>query len=359
MFEDYSYETILNNMLARIPDTLDKRQGSIIYNALSPAAVELQNMYINLDFILNETFADTANREYLIKRASERGLSPYPATNAIVKGVFTPSSLEISLGSRFSLDDLNYSVTEKISDGQYKLECETAGAEANYNFGQLIPIDYVEGLEYAEITAILIPGEDEEATEAFRNRYFASLNNQAFGGNITDYKQKVNAISGVGGVKVYPTWNGGGTVKLVIVDSDYHVPSATLISTVQTAIDPTGNQGEGIGIAPIGHVVTVTGATSQTLNISSTFTLETGYTWEDVEASIENTINQYFAELNATWADNNNIIVRISQIETRVLELEGIIDIADTEINETAANFVVNADSIAVLGAVTNNEQTS
>lgn len=264
--------------------------------------------------------------------------------------------MEISLGTRFSLDDLNYSVTEKISSGQYKLECETAGAQANYNFGQLIPIDYVEGLEYAEITAILIPGEDEEATEDFRNRYFASLNNQAFGGNITDYKQKVNAISGVGGVKVYPTWNGGGTVKLVIVDSDYHVPSATLISTVQTAIDPTGNQGEGVGIAPIGHVVTVAGATSQTLNISSTFTLETGYTWEDVEASIENTINQYFAELNATWADNNNIIVRISQIETRVLELEGIIDIADTEINDTASNFVVNADSIAVLGTVTNDE---
>ena len=313
MFEEYTYETILNNMLARVPNTLDKRQGSIIYNALAPSAVELQNMYINLDFVLNETFADTASREYLIKRASERGLSPYPATKAIVKGVFTPSSLDISPGTRFSLDDLNYSVIEKISSGQYKLECETAGAKANYNFGQLIPIDYVEGLEYAEITAILIPGEDEETTEAFRNRYFASLNNQAFGGNITDYKQKVNAISGVGGVKVYPTWNGGGTVKLVIVDSDYHVPSATLISTVQTAIDPTGNQGEGIGIAPIGHVVTVAGATSQTLNISSTFTLETGYTWEDVEASIENTINQYFAELNAAWADNN-IIVRILQI---------------------------------------------
>ena len=32
-----AYETILNNMLARVPNTLDKRQGSIIYNALAPA----------------------------------------------------------------------------------------------------------------------------------------------------------------------------------------------------------------------------------------------------------------------------------------------------------------------------------
>jgi len=29
----------------------------------------------------------------------------------------------------------------------------------------------------------------------------------------------------VGDVKVYPVWNGGGTVKLVIIDSEYNVPS--------------------------------------------------------------------------------------------------------------------------------------
>ena len=51
MFEEYTFEVILNAMLARVPDTIDKRQGSIIYNALAPAAVELQNMYINLDVI--------------------------------------------------------------------------------------------------------------------------------------------------------------------------------------------------------------------------------------------------------------------------------------------------------------------
>lgn len=179
MFEEYTYEKILNDMLDRVPDNLDKRQASIIYNALAPAAVELQNMYINLDVIMNETFADTASRENLIKRASERGLSPYPTTKAIVKGAFTPSNLEIAIGVRFSVENLNYAVTEKITDGQYKLQCEEAGSDANYNLGQLIPINYIEGLQYAEITEILIPGEDEESTEDFRNRYFASFDNQA------------------------------------------------------------------------------------------------------------------------------------------------------------------------------------
>lgn len=354
MFESYTYEKILDDMLAKVPNDLDKRQASIIYNALAPAAVELQNMYINLDVVLNETFADTASRENLIKRAAERGIVPYSATNAIVKGEFTPQTLEISIGERFSLGELNYSVTEKISDGVYKLECEEAGADANCQFGQLIPINYIDGLQYAQITEILIPGEDEESTEDFRARYFASLDNQTFGGNVTDYKQKVNELPGVGSVKVYPTWGGGGTVKLVILDSQFQKPSDELISNVQTAIDPVQNQGQGLGIAPIGHIVTVEGVLETILNIKSKFTLQTGFVWVDVESNIKNTIKNYFHELNQTWADYENLIVRISQIETRLLDVDGIIDIADTKINNVAENFVLDSDSIAILGQVTN-----
>ena len=55
---------------------------------------------------------------------------------------------------------------------------------------------------------VLVPGEDEEDTELFRQRYLNSLNAQAFGGNQIDYIEKVNAIPGVGGVKVYRAWNG-------------------------------------------------------------------------------------------------------------------------------------------------------
>lgn len=86
MYENITYEDILQRMLDRVPNNMDKREGSIIYDALAPAAIELQLMYIELDVIMNESFADTASREYLIKRASERGITPEPATNAILKG---------------------------------------------------------------------------------------------------------------------------------------------------------------------------------------------------------------------------------------------------------------------------------
>ena len=91
MYEDITYEIILKRMLDKVPDTIDKREGSVIYDALAPAALELQIMYIELDVILNESFGDTASRKYLIKRAAERGLSPYKASKAILKGVFNIS----------------------------------------------------------------------------------------------------------------------------------------------------------------------------------------------------------------------------------------------------------------------------
>ncbi len=62
-----TYEVILQRMLDRVPDTMNKREGSIIYDALAPAAVELALAYIQFDMMLNESFADTAFMEYLIK----------------------------------------------------------------------------------------------------------------------------------------------------------------------------------------------------------------------------------------------------------------------------------------------------
>lgn len=362
MFEEYTFEQIMNNMMTRVPNTIDKRQGSVIYNALAPAAVELQNMYINLDVILNEGFANTASREFLIKRAAERGLAPYEATKATVKAQVVPVTAVLPVGSRFSLDDLNYIVTGQYynSDipiqGEYILECETAGAAANYNLGDLTPIDYIEGLQRAEIIEILTPGEDEEGTDEFRQRYFESFDKQAYGGNITDYRQKTKKINGVGGVKVYPIWNGGGTVKLVIIDSTFSKPSTDLVNQVQTLIDPVQNQGEGLGIAPIGHVVTVEAVGEETINIVSNITLEDGYVWADVEANARQVINDYFLELNTDWENQNNIIVRISQIETHLLNVSGIIDIADTELNELAANYQAQPNNIVLLGSLSSLE---
>lgn len=51
MNEIPTYEEILQRCLDRISNTIDKRQGSIIYDALAPCCVELAQMYIELSGI--------------------------------------------------------------------------------------------------------------------------------------------------------------------------------------------------------------------------------------------------------------------------------------------------------------------
>ena len=401
MYEAQTYESILARMLQKalsINSNLDTREGSLVWYGDAPAAVELQNLYIALDTVLNETFADTATRPYLILRAAERGLSPQPASPAILQMAITPTTLFLPLNTRFSIGELNYYVSADRGSGNYELTCETAGEAGNNYTGTVIPIEYVDGLETCKITSVLVPGEDEEDTELFRQRYLNSLNAQAFGGNQIDYIEKVNAILGVGGVKVYRAWNGdlkpanmippkeaeawieglsgvpepvklwldtvyaaaknnmftvGGTVKLVVINSTFTVPSPTLVEQVQTAVDPLQNAGEGVGIAPIGHVVRVEGVQEETVDLGFALYYQRGWSWEDVSGYVTEAINGYFLELAQSWADQDEaLVVRISQIESRLLGITGILDIANTTINEKAANHTLALDHIPVLGSL-------
>ena len=51
--------------------------------------------------------------------------------------------MDIPIGSRFSLETLNYVAVERIAKGQYKMQCETIGTAGNTLFGTLIPIEYI------------------------------------------------------------------------------------------------------------------------------------------------------------------------------------------------------------------------
>lgn len=360
MFEDMTFETIMKRVLDRVSNSVDKREGSIIYDALAPAAVEIAIIYTELDNIINESFADTATREYLVRRALERGLEPYPATAAQVKGEFTPTDINV-LGQRFNCGELNFVVVEKIDNGVYYLQCETTGTEGNISSGTLIPIEYIEGLQTAKISELIIQGEDEEDTEDFRQRYLSSLNTQAFGGNVADYKQKVKPLEGVGQVRVYRAdeWNGGGTVKIVITDTQNGMPAPELISKIQEEIDPVEDTGRGSGIAPIGHIVTVAGVNEQEINVSLTVSLKSGYELETLKPYMEQAIKDYFDRLNASWEElYDEGEMCISVITSRIAgDIQSITGVANINgINVGGAGFgsvyTLPQDCIAVLGSL-------
>lgn len=397
MFEDTTYEVILQRMLDRVSAKFDKREGSVIWDTHSPAAIEFQILYLALDTIIQEAYGDTATREFLILRCRERGMTPFKATKAILKGEFSPADVDV-LGKRFNIGEMNYLVTEQMAQGIYKVQCEAEGEEGNRYLGTMIPIEYIRNLETAELTEVLIPGEEEEGTEELRKRYFESFVEKAFGGNVKDYLEKTNAIAGVGCTKVIRVWNGdikpsqmipsdavkawyggivdtlaeepknwlkavyqaakekklttGGTVLLVILNSEFDLASKALIETVQKTMDPEAYAGEGYGLAPIGHVVSVKSAEGITISVRTGITFEQGYSWSNLQKSIEDVITAYFLELRRSWADTENLIIRVSQIETRILGIKGIIDIRGTTLNGVEENYTMGPYEIPVLGGV-------
>lgn len=350
MYEDVTYEDILRRMLARVSSDIDKREGSIIYTALAPAAAEMQLMYIEFDTIMRETFADTATREYLIKRAAERGIEPSTATKAILKAVSSPDTIEIPIKERFSLGLLNYCVTEKIAAGQYKVECEAPGVIGNSQFGNLIPVGNIPGLETIELKEVLIPGEDEEKTEDLRKAYLSSFDDQSFSGNRKDYKEKTNAIPGVGATKTVRAWDGPGTVKLMILDSDFNRASGVLLEKVQETMDPT-KDGSGDGLAPIDHVVTIDTAAEVMVQVQSHIVFDNGYNYGALQEQIQNEIRTYLLELRKAWEEQRSV-VRISQIESRLLTIQGVVDIGSTRINGASSNLELTEYEIPVFGGV-------
>lgn len=353
MLEQVTYQDILQRMLDRVTSQVDKREGSIIYDALAPAAFELMLMYFELGYIMNDAFADTASREFLMRRAAERGITPDPATHAILRGEFTPNHLDMK-GQRFSMPNatISYTVKEQIASGVYTVECETAGIVGNQYLGNIIPILHVQGLETAALTELLIPAQDEQDTESLRREYLDSFDEQAFGGNRRDYLNKTNAINGVGATKVTPIWNGGGTVKLTILNAQYDKATEVLIDMVQQEIDPT-RDGHGVGLAPIGHVVTVDTAVEADIHITMNIVFENGFSWASVQGQATQQIQNYLLELRQQWANSEVLIVRLTQLETRLLSIQGILDINKTTINGVADNLTLGEFEIPMFGGIT------
>lgn len=398
MYDNETYEVILNRMLERVSDKLDKRPSSLIYDTHSSTAVELQILYIELEYLIKNSYGDTAAREFLVLLAKDRGLIPKPATKAVLKGEFTPSDIDVT-GKRFNIGDMNYVVIDQIAPGQYQVQCEMAGETGNQYFGDMIPVEYIAGLQTARLTEILIPGEDEEDTEDFRKRYLDSFDEQGFGGNRADYIEAVKKIDGVGNLKVTRVWNGGirpadmipgekvaewyqsvcdgldteisswlsnvyiaanekkltvgGTVLITVVNSgDYGVASDVLIDRIQTELDPEENAGEGYGIAPIGHVVKVKSAEPVKVYVTAAITFDEGYGWSNLEMPIQEAVESYLLELRQAWADSSYTIIRVSQIETRILAISGILDIEDTKLNGSTNNLTLTKHEIPVIGGV-------
>lgn len=363
-FSGETYQAIAGRMLERVTEAIDKREGSMIQTAVGPMAYALEEVYLELALLQSGAFVQTAGAEDLDLLAAEQGLSRYPASKAVRLGVF---NIDVPLQSRFSTNEpepVNYTVTERISAGRFRLTCETAGSIGNRYTGPLLAITYIQGLTSAELSDILVPGDDEETDGTLRARYIEHVNSRPFGGNVASYREAVLAIEGVGGVQIYPTWNGGGTVKCSVIGSDLMPAPPELLETVQTALDPTANAGAGYGLAPIGAAVTVVAPSTFAVAVAATVSVASGYTLPQLEPEIEAAVEAYFEELRGRWATPTvagtttyALAVYRARVSAAVLSVTGVTNVTGLTLNGADADIELvesgTEQQLPVLGTVT------
>lgn len=364
-----TYQAILQAMLSQVPNTFDKRDTSPIMTALGPAAYTFEGFYLSLNQVQKSAFIQTAVGEDLDMLAVIAGLTRYPASAAVRLGIFNTS---VPIGARFSTingsESINFAVTQSTDTAnQYQLTAETPGTIGNDYTGPILPITTIPGLTSAQITDILIPGDNTETDDEFRARIITALNERPFGGNIASYRTEIMAIDGVGAVQIYPTWNGGGTVKCSVLGADLLPASEELVENVQNAIDPPPNQGLGLGLAPIGAQVTVVAPTTLAVNVSATLTLQAGYQIGQVQQPIENAIEAYLTTIRQAWGNQLGTTsveyaanVYLARVLSAIINVDGVVNATNVQLNNNTEDLILpengTVQQVPVLGVVTLNE---
>ena len=346
-----SFNDRLNRMLQRVSDRRDKRPGAIIYDTLAPVAAELVQQDININIFQIQSYLNTMVGENLDNWAANFMLYRYQATYATRIAEFTDnngSPFTPNIGARFGtvniIDNINYKLIERYADGQALLECETSGTIGNDYVGQILPLSIINNLRTANIIGTYRPAQNIETDDAFKQRIIEWLTKKPFGGNVADYKRFVGEIDGVGAVKIFPVWDGGGTVKVSILDGLLHSVSQEFVNVVQEILDPIPYNGEGLGQAPIGHAVTVVTADEIPINIEATIVMRSGFVIGQVEEQIAQSLENYLQTVRSEWATADKLWIFIAQINMAILSVNGVANVHTVTINNIAYDFELAQD---------------
>lgn len=371
--EAQNYDYWLNLMLDNVPNDIDKREGSIIYDAVAPAAMVNAQQSLSLANIIRETYIKTAQGEFLDYRAVEHGTSRYAATNTEVKAKFNDDDgnpVNVEVGDRFASiaeSPIFYTVIKANDDGTAKMQAEEPGTSANSYIGQVLPVTPNDNLAWAEITEIIAPARDAETDDHLRERILKSEAWLAYGGNIADYLDMIHKIPEVGAAQIYPVWAGSGTVKLVIVNNDLMPASSDLVKKVKNIIDPEDNEAQGVGLAPIDHRVTVVAPEVLKVDVSIQLQLTDQANKVAVEKGIKDMLNELFSELRKDWDTINATVGRgyslsiyRSRILSKIMLIDGVADSQLPKLNGEDKDihliFSNEVSQLPILGEVTISE---
>jgi uncharacterized phage protein gp47/JayE len=334
MFEEMTFENIVADMLGRVTSDVDKREGSIIYDALAPCAYQLAQAYFNLNNFIDLVSGDTAIGEYLDRVVADYSITRKSATYAVRK---IETSGAVSIGTRWGINGSSYAITALLSTNIYSATCEQLGDIGNQYSGAVDNIDNVSGIT-AALTDIITPGEEEETDDNLRTRFYTQIQSAGTSGNAYDYRNWALEVPGCGDAKVFPLWNGAGTVKVLVVDENMTI-DVDLPEVVANYLET---------VRPIGATVTVVSPTSKEIGVTANVKLNGTKTLADIRTTFTAALTVYLKD-----AVFETYSVSYAKIGNLLLTTAGVEDYNTLLVNTGTANITILDTEMPFTGTVT------
>lgn len=321
-----------------------------VLGAVWAGAVHL--LFGNLDWLSKQLFADTSEREALLREAALYGITPVAATFAT--GSITATGTNGSSIPAETILRLDAATAYRVTTGQViasgtatlPVAAVLAGAAGNLVAGASLTFETtVPGVTAAALVATggITGGDDGDAgdagTERVRTRLLLRKREPPQGGADQDYKAWALAVAGVTRVFVYRNELGLGTVVVRFVrDDDVSIfPDAGEVAAVQASEDAN---------RPITAAVTVVAPTS----LSVAFTIHLLPDNADTRAAVLAELADLFRRVAEPGDGVGRGTVLLSSINTAIGVAEGVTDYV---LSVPSANVVPGLGQLPTVGVPT------
>ncbi|WP_418780226.1 baseplate J/gp47 family protein [Intestinimonas sp.] len=345
MFESITPESIKAAILAEAGDSLETREGSFLDSMAGPAAVEIWKVYQAMNAVISIAFPDESAGGYLDLEGAKYGITRKPGTRARCTMTLTGTAgSTIPAGTVFlTLEGLEFALLEDVlltgGSDTGTAEATEIGSAYNVEGGAITRMVTTVTALSAWTNASATGGTDPESDAALYERIRDFRSRQATSGNAYHYEQWAMEVAGVGGAKIFPLWNGAGTVKVVLVDADMEPASSEIVAAAAAHIEEE---------RPIGATVTVAAAQSLSIHVAAKLTLDGSTTLPEVKAVFASELDAYLKTLTFRTS-----ILRYNQVAYLLLSLPGVLDFTSLTLNGGTGNVSIGAEQVPALGEVT------
>ncbi len=359
--EGQDSETIHKRMMDMLPEDIDDTQGGFPWDFTKPTANEKAEL---LEFELMEAIKLMhpmwAYGEWLDIHAAGVGLTRKAANQASgtvtvtgITGTTIPAGFIFAVPATGGAAAIEYEVItdtdiDQSGTADILVKAVEAGTKGNVAEDSIVimktPIKGITGItNQAPITG----GTEEESDDDLWQRIDDANAGagESFVGNDSDYKRWAEEVDGVGTALVIPEWQGPGTVKIILLDSNGTAANPTIIGEVYEYIVSPGDRIK--RKAPIGATVTVDRPNELTIDYAFTLQLEAGYDPGTIETAFKAAMLKYYAEAK------EESVVRYTRVAAVLTGIDGVIDYSNLTVNGGAANIPIDDDEYPVTGTVT------